>query len=104
MALIWALGPGQFAVESSPAWLTVALPVHTDAIVGTCWIHAVHWIKPAIHQFKRKKAEKKEINKQTKKCHYRADDKNKLMVVFFLKKTDVTEDIISLCVYKKIMK
>lgn len=82
MALIWALGPGQFAVESSPAWLTVALPVHTDAIVGTCWIHAVHWIKPAIHQFKRKKAEKKEINKQTKKCHYRADDKNKLMVVF----------------------
>lgn len=32
---------------------------------------------------KEKKAEKKEINKQTKKCHYRADDKNKLMVVFF---------------------
>lgn len=63
MALIWALGPGQFAVESSPAWLTVALPVHTDAIVGTCRIHAVHWIKPAIHQFKRKKSRKKEINK-----------------------------------------
>lgn len=51
MALVWALGPGQLAVEPSPAWLTVALPIHTDAIVGTGWIQAIHCIKQEIHQY-----------------------------------------------------
>lgn len=45
MALVWALSPGQLAVEPSPAWLTVALPIHTDAIVGTSRIQAIHCIE-----------------------------------------------------------
>lgn len=63
MALVRALGPGQFAVEPSPAWLTVALPIHTDAIVGTCRIQAIHCIKPEIHQC----AKKEEKNTTEKK-------------------------------------
>lgn len=58
MALVWALGPGQLAVEPSPAWLTVALPIHTDAIVGTCGIQAIHCIKQEIHQCKKEKQNK----------------------------------------------
>lgn len=42
MALVWALGPGQLTVEPSPAWLTVALPIHTDAVVGARRIQAIH--------------------------------------------------------------
>jgi len=45
VALVWALGPGQLAVEAPPARLAVALPVHTDAVVGTCRIQAIHCIK-----------------------------------------------------------
>lgn len=49
VALVWALGPGQLAVKPPPARLTVALPIHTDAIVGTCGIQAIHCITPHMH-------------------------------------------------------
>lgn len=42
VALVRTLGPGQLAVQPSPAWLAVALPVHTDAIVGAGRVQAIH--------------------------------------------------------------
>lgn len=42
VALVRALGPWQFAVEPSPAWLAVTLAVHTDTVVGTRRIQAIH--------------------------------------------------------------
>lgn len=33
VALIWALCSGQLTAGSAPAWFTVALSVHTDAII-----------------------------------------------------------------------
>lgn len=55
VALVRALGPGQLAVEPPPSWLTVALPVHTDAVVGTRWVQAIHCMKPGKHHRERKK-------------------------------------------------
>lgn len=52
VALVWALGPGQLAVESPPAWLAVALPVHADAIVRTRGIQTIHYIKQEVHHMK----------------------------------------------------
>lgn len=53
VALVWALGPGQLAVDPPPAWLAVALPVHTDAIVRTRGIQTIHCIKQEVNHMKR---------------------------------------------------
>lgn len=53
VALVRALGPGQLAVEPPPAWLAVAFPVHTDAIVRTRGIQTIHCIKQEVHRMKR---------------------------------------------------
>ncbi len=42
VALIWALCSGQFTAWSTPAWFTVALSVHTDAIIWAGRIQAVN--------------------------------------------------------------
>lgn len=65
MALVWALSPGQLTVEPSPAWLTVALPIHADAIIGACWIQAIHCNKPEKRQYeKNKNTNKIQTNKE----------------------------------------
>lgn len=97
----WALGSSQWSppqpgLQWHSPFTQMPLLEHVGSMQST-------GLSQQYTNLKEKKQKKKEINKQTKKCHYRADDKNKLMVVF-KKKTDVTEDIISLCVYKKIMK
>lgn len=102
MALVWALGSGQLAVEATPTWLTVTLPIHTDAIVGTRWIQAIHCIKPEVHQCERKKkiqritTQKKTRTKKkqhkAKKCHIRAEVGNKLNISSF-KERDMAQDI-----------
>lgn len=53
MALVGALGPGQLTVDPPPAWLAVALPVHTDAIVRTRGIQTIHCIKQEVNHMKR---------------------------------------------------
>lgn len=42
VALVRALGSGELTVEPTPAGLAVALAVHTDAVVGTQRVQAVH--------------------------------------------------------------
>lgn len=52
VALVWALGPGELAVEAPPARLAVALSVHADAIVRTRGIQTIHCIKQEVHHIK----------------------------------------------------
>lgn len=52
VALVWALGSGQLAVEPPPAWLAVALPVHADAIVRTRGIQTIHCVKQEVRHMK----------------------------------------------------
>lgn len=69
VALVRALGPGQFAVEPSPPRLAVALSVHADAVVGTRRVQAIHCIKtPKRYDSvgKGKKKKRKNGNKQMK--------------------------------------
>ena len=64
VALVWALSPGQLAVEPSPAWLTVALPIHTDAIVGTRRIQAIHCTERYTNVKRKKRSrERKQMRK-----------------------------------------
>lgn len=103
MALVWALGPGQLAMEPSPTWLTVALPIHTDAIVGTRWIQAIHCIKPEVHQCEMWKKYREKLNEKkehkSRKCHIRAEVRNKWNIM-----RHDTGHIFILCVHRKIMK
>lgn len=72
MALVWALGSGQLTVEPPPPGFAVALPVHTDAIVGTCRIQTVHCSGPRTQQedggrrTKDERGEKKQTVDETK--------------------------------------
>lgn len=109
VALVRALSPGKLAVEPSPAWFTVALPIHTDAIVGTCRIQAIHCINPEIDR--REKINKlQEKNKWTKtntsskmSHQSRCWKQIKCYEFSFLRKRRGTGDIFILCVHKKIM-
>lgn len=101
VALVRALGPGQLAVESSPAWLTVALPIHTDAIVGARRIQTIHCIKPKNHHCE--KTLGSQMNRtQARKCQIRAGVKNKLNIrELALTGRELTEDRLSFFVNTK---
>lgn len=43
MALVWAQCPLQLTVWATPAGFTVALPVHTDTVIRTGRVQAVHY-------------------------------------------------------------
>lgn len=90
MALVWALGPGQLTVEPSPAWLTVALSIHADAIVGTCRIQAIHCIKADVHQRAKKTPERK--TKWAKSSTTTVRNKFNIINCFY-KERDATQDI-----------
>lgn len=86
VALFWALGPGQLTVEPPPAWLAVALPVHTDAIVRTRGIQTIHCIKQEVHHMKRqsiliKKGKHAPPSHKAGKCQIRAEVRSKLDIM-----------------------